>query len=59
MDDEDSFITKVNTIKESYFSKTIKEEVQQDIAEDANAQTAEVSNVMESYLSTIRKTALK
>ena len=58
-DDEDSFITKVNTIKESYFSKTIKEEVQQDIAEDANAQTAEVSNVMESYLSTIRKTALK
>jgi len=58
-DDEDSFIAKVNTIKESYFSKTIKEEVQQDIAEDANAQTAEVSNVMESYLSTIRKTALK
>ena len=28
-------LTKVNTIKESYFSKTIKEEVQQDIAEDA------------------------
>jgi hypothetical protein len=58
-DDEDSFIAKVNTIKESYFSKTIKEEIQEDIAEDANAQTAEISDVMNSYLSTIRKTALK
>lgn len=57
-DDEDSFIAKVNTIKESYFSKIIKEEVSQDIAEEAD-QTVEVSDVMASYLSTIRKTALK
>ena len=56
---EDAFTSKVNTIKESYFSQKIKEEVSQDIAEDANAQTAEVSDVMGSYLSAIRKTALK
>ena len=56
---EDAFTNKVNTIKESYFSQKIKEEVSQDIAEDANAQTAEVSDVMGSYLSAIRKTALK
>ena len=55
---EDAFTNKVNTIKESYFSKTIKEEVQQDFAEEAD-QTVEVSDVMASYLNTIRKTALK
>ena len=55
---EEIFAEKVNTVKESYFSKTIKEEVSQDIAEDAS-QTVEVSDVMASYLSTIRKTALK
>ena len=55
---EDAFTNKVNTIKESYFSKIIKEEVQQDFAEEAD-QTVEVSDVMASYLNTIRKTALK
>jgi len=55
---EEIFAEKVNTIKESYFSKIIKEEVQQDFAEEAD-QTVEVSNVMASYLNTIRKTALK
>ena len=55
---EEIFAEKVNTIKESYFSKIIKEEVSQDIAEDAS-QTVEVSDVMGSYLSAIRKTALK
>ena len=55
---EEIFAEKVNTIKESYFSKTIKEEVSQEIAEEAD-QTVEVSDVMASYLSTIRKTALK
>ena len=53
---EENFAEKVNTIKESYFSKTIKEEVSQDLAEEAD-QTVEVSDVMASYLSTIRKTA--
>jgi uncharacterized protein YukE len=38
--------------------KIFKEEVQQDFAEEAD-QTVEVSNVMASYLNTIRKTALK
>ena len=55
---EELFTEKVNTIKESYFSQKIKEEVSQDIAEEAD-QTVEVSDVMASYLSTIRKTALK
>ncbi|MDC6463789.1 hypothetical protein PQZ07_00655 [bacterium] len=55
---EEIFAEKVNTIKESYFSKTIKEEIQEEIAEEAD-QTVEVSDVMASYLSTIRKTALK
>ena len=55
---EEIFAEKVNTIKESYFSKIIKEEVSQDIAEDAD-QTVEVSDTMGSYLSAIRKTALK
>lgn len=55
---EESFVEKVNTIKESYFSKIIKEEIQEEIAEEAD-QTVEVSDVMASYLSTIRKTALK
>ena len=55
---EEIFAEKVNTIKESYFSKTIKEEIQEEIAQEAD-QTVEVSDVMASYLSTIRKTALK
>jgi len=55
---EELFTEKVNTIKESYFSQKIKEEVSQDIAEEAD-QTVEVSDVMGSYLSAIRKTALK
>ena len=55
---EEIFAEKVNTVKESYFSKTIKEEIQEEIAEEAD-QTVEVSDVMASYLSTIRKTALK
>jgi hypothetical protein len=55
---EENFAEKVNTIKESYFSKTIKEEIQEEIAQEAD-QTVEVSDVMASYLSTIRKTALK
>ena len=55
---EETFAAKVNTVKESYFSKTIKEEIQEEISEEAD-QTVEVSDVMASYLSTIRKTALK
>jgi len=58
-DDEESFASKVKTVKESYFSKEItdKGEVEQ-IIEDAD-ETSEVSSVMESYLATIRKTASK
>jgi len=56
-DDEDSFASKVKTIKESYFKKEIidGEEVEQ-VMEDAD-QEVEVSSVMEHYLATINKTA--
>jgi hypothetical protein len=56
-DDEESFASKVKTIKESYFTKEIVDgdEVEQ-VVEDAD-QEVEVSSVMESYLATIRKTA--
>lgn len=56
-DNEESFASKVKTIKESYFTKEIIDggEVEQ-VMEDAD-QEVEVSSVMESYLATIRKTA--
>jgi hypothetical protein len=55
------FAEKVNTVKESYFSKKVTgdEEVQEEIVEDAD-QTVELSDVNGiAYLSTIRKTAPK
>jgi hypothetical protein len=48
------FATKVETIKESYFSKQIAEEVQE-VTEDADAQEVEVSSIMETYLKAIQK----
>lgn len=58
-DSEEQFAEKVSTVKESYFTKKVTgdEEVEA-IVEDAD-ETVEVSSVMESYLSTIRKTAPK
>lgn len=56
-DSEESFAKKVDTIKESYFSKQIKQEVQE-IEEDVEA-PIEVSSVMESYLQAIQKTSKK
>jgi hypothetical protein len=58
-EDEDQFSSKVKTVVESYFTKEIasSEEVEQ-IVEDADS-TVEVSSVMESYLSAIRKTTPK
>lgn len=56
-DDEESFATKVATIKESYFAKEISTEV---VELDGEPETEiEVSSVMENYLSAIRKTAPK
>jgi hypothetical protein len=58
-DDEVSFAAKVKTVVESYFTKEISDdgEVEQ-VVEDADENT-EVSSVMESYLTAIRKTASK
>lgn len=54
---EELFAKKVATVKESYFSKQVKQEVQ-DIEEDVE-QTVEVSSVMEQYLKAIQKTSKK
>lgn len=51
-DDEESFASKVATIKESYFSKQISEEV---VVDEEPEQTLEVSSSMEIYLDAIRK----
>ena len=52
-DDEESFASKVATIKESYFSKQISEDVE--IIDEEPEQTLEVSSTMDSYLEAIRK----
>lgn len=50
-DDEESFASKVETIKESYFSKQISEET---VVDEEPEQTLEVSSTMDSYLQAIR-----
>lgn len=52
-DDAESFASKVATIKESYFSKQISEDVE--IIDEEPEQTLEVSSTMDSYLEAIRK----
>jgi hypothetical protein len=52
--DED-FASKVATIKESYFTKTVSEDVE--IVDEEPDNTVEVSSSMESYLSALRKTS--
>lgn len=52
--DED-FASKVATIKESYFTKTVSEDVE--IVDEEPEATVEVSSSMESYLSALRKTS--
>lgn len=54
---EESFAKKVATIKESYFSQKVKQEVQE-ISEDVEAEV-EVSDVMAAYLQAIQKTSKK
>jgi hypothetical protein len=51
---EESFTKKVGTIKESYFSKQIAEEVQEIADNEADAQV-EVSGAMEMYLNAIKR----
>jgi len=52
-EDQDSFAQKVRTVKEAYFKKTITQE--EEIVEDWDTNTQEVSSVMDMYLSAIKK----
>lgn len=54
-EDAESFASKVATIKESYFSKQISEDVE--VVDEEPEQTVEVSSAMDSYLNAIRKTS--
>lgn len=54
-DDVESFTSKVSTIKESYFSKQISEEIE--LTDEEPDQSVEVSSVMDSYLTAIRNTS--
>jgi len=54
-DNEESFVAKVNTVKESYFSKEIPEQLEESVEESAEEEV-EVSSVMENYLHALRKT---
>ena len=54
-EDEEAFSSKVKTVKESYFKKEGSTDVEE-IAEDLDAVSAEVSSVMDMYLNAIKKT---
>ena len=56
-EDEESFATKVRTVKESYFKKKVKET--EEITEDwsTDDETVEVNSVMSQYLNAIKKTS--
>ena len=57
-EDENTFATKVKTIKESYFSKKTTESViDESIDDDAADSEVEVSPMMEQYLAALRKTS--
>ena len=55
---EETFTTKVNTVKESYFSKEIPEQLEESSSEEAEEEF-EVSSMMEGYLSDLRQTSKK
>ena len=57
-DNEETFVTKVNTVKESYFSKEIPEQLEESVSEEAEEEF-EVSSMMEGYLSALRQTSKK
>jgi len=57
-DDEASFVKKIATIKQSYFSKEIPEPITESASADADEEV-EVSSMMEGYISALRKTSKK
>ena len=52
-EDQDSFAQKVRTVKEAYFKKPVAQE--EEIVEDWDTNTQEVSSVMDMYLNAIKK----
>ena len=57
-ENEESFTKKINTVKESYFSKEIPEQIEESVSEEAEEEV-EVSSSMNNYLSALRKTSKK
>ena len=57
-DNEETFVAKVNTVKESYFSKEIPEQLEESTSDDAEEEI-EVSSMMEGYLTALRQTSKK
>mgnify|MGYP000092780882 CR=1 FL=1 len=57
-EDEASFVKKIATIKQSYFSKEIPEPITESASADADEEV-EVSSMMEGYISALRKTSKK
>ena len=61
-ENEETFVTKVNTVKESYFSKEIPEQLEESVStltEDTEQEEVEISSSMEVYLNALRKTSKK
>ena len=57
-ENEESFTKKINTVKESYFSKEIPEQIEESVSEEADEEV-EVSSSMNNYLDALRKTSKK
>jgi len=56
-EDEESFSSKVKTVKESYFKKEVSEESEEIVEDwDTEQSTAVTSSVMEQYLNAIKRT---
>ena len=53
-EDEESFASKVKTVKESYFKKEVAS-TEEEIVEDWDTNNTEVSSVMDMYLNAIKK----
>ena len=57
-ENEESFTKKINTVKASYFSKEIPEQIEESVSEEADEEV-EVSSSMNNYLDALRKTSKK
>ena len=56
---EEAFTSKVTTVKASYFSKEIPEQLEESVVTDDADEEIEVSSMMEGYISALRKTSKK